>query len=247
MQRSSGLSRRPLCGFMLSKLKRDNYMKNIYEIEGVEYPSRTAAARHYGLNPKLVNERVTKFGWTLEQALELEARPKGDYRKKVVIDGTEYASMRQAAKELGVAQSTLMNRIKAGISVEDALSGAPSEGEKLKGQSKPMFYQGKLYPSARHLLLANPELVAGGDLDLVVAKLNDRARRAQNRGEIENLSIDGISVKYGLPKVRFVDEFDRWVDFVIKENLINVQYTFAYKQYGMIKQDHSPTLNKPVI
>ncbi len=74
-------------------------MKNIYEIEGVEFPSRTAAARHYGLNPKLVNERVTKFGWTLEQALELETRPKGDYRKKVVIDGTEYSSMRQAARE----------------------------------------------------------------------------------------------------------------------------------------------------
>ncbi len=93
-------------------------------VEGVEFPSRTAAARHYGLNPKLVNERVTKFGWTLEQALELEARPKGDYRKKVVIDGTEYSSMRQAARALGVAQSTLMNRIKAGISVEEALSAS---------------------------------------------------------------------------------------------------------------------------
>ncbi|MDF4994799.1 hypothetical protein ACEV8O_19200 [Vibrio parahaemolyticus] len=46
-------------------------MKNIYEIEGVEFPSRTAAARHYGLNPKLVNERITKFGWTLEQALKV--------------------------------------------------------------------------------------------------------------------------------------------------------------------------------
>ena len=74
-----------------------------------------------------------------------------------------------------------------------------------------MFYQGKLYPSARHLLLANPALVAGGDLDLVVAKLNDRARRAKNRGEIENLSIDEISTRYGLTKVRFVDEFDGWI------------------------------------
>lgn len=73
----------------------------------------------------------------------------GDYRKKVVIDGTEYSSMRQAARELGVAQSTLMNRIKAGISVEEALSAAQTEREKLKGQSKPMLYQGKLYPSAR--------------------------------------------------------------------------------------------------
>ncbi|PTO75014.1 hypothetical protein FCV63_00610 [Vibrio lentus] len=180
-------------------------------VESIEFTSRTAAARHYGLNPKLVNERVTKFGWTLEQALELEPRPKGDYRKKVVIDGTEYSSMRQAAKDLGVAQSTLMNRIKSGISVEEALSAAHTEREKLKGQSKPMFYQGKLYPSARHLLLANPALVAGGDLSKAVISLNDKARRAMNKGEIENLSIDEISVKYGLSKVRFVDEFDEWV------------------------------------
>ncbi|TVU59041.1 hypothetical protein FQP88_20990 [Vibrio atlanticus] len=182
-------------------------MKNAYQIEGLEFPSRTAAARHYGLNPKLVNERVTKFGWTLEQALELEPRPKGDYRKKVVIDGTEYPSMRQAAKELGMAQSTLMNRIKSGISVKDALLTEHTEREKLKGQSKPMFYQGKLYPSARHLLLANPALVAGGDLSKAVTSLNDKARRAKNKGEIENLSIDEISVKYGLRKVRCVDDF----------------------------------------
>ncbi|MEZ8037603.1 hypothetical protein [Vibrio crassostreae] len=180
-------------------------------VEGLTFTSRTAAARHYGLNPKLVNERVTKFGWTLEQALELEARPKGDYRKKVVIDGTEYPSMRQAAKELGVAQSTLMNRMKACIGVEEALSGSHAEREKLKGQSKPMFYQGKLYPSARHLLLSNPALVAGGDLSKAVTSLNDKARRAKNKGEIENLSIDEVSVKYDLPKIRFVDQFDGWI------------------------------------
>ncbi|WP_186175786.1 hypothetical protein [Vibrio jasicida] len=186
-------------------------------VEGLTFTSRTAAARHYGLNPKLVNERITKFGWTLEQALELEARPKGDYRKKVVIDGTEYSSMRQAAKELGVAQSTLMNRIKSGIGVEAALSAAHTEREKLKGQSKPMFYQGKLYPSARHLLLANPALVAGGDLGKAVTSLNDKARRAKKKGEIENLSIDEISVKYGLPEVRFVDEFDGLVVQLVKQ------------------------------
>ncbi|HGF5126766.1 TPA: hypothetical protein ACF35B_004112 [Vibrio parahaemolyticus] len=151
-------------------------------VNTLSFPSRTAAARHYGLTPKLVNARVTKFGWTLEQALELEARPKGDYRKKVVIDGIEYSSMRQAVRELGVAQSTLMNRIKAGISVEEALSASHANREKLKGQSKPMFYQGKLYPSARHLLLANPELLAGGDLDKAVTSPNDKARRAKKSG-----------------------------------------------------------------
>ncbi|WP_044362220.1 hypothetical protein [Vibrio fluvialis] len=186
-------------------------------VEGVEFPSRTAAARHYGLNPKLVNERVTKFGWTLEQALELEARPKGDYRKKVVIDGTEYSSMRQAARELGVAQSTLMNRIKVGISVEEALSTPQSDREKLKGQSKPMFYQGKLYPSARHLLLANPALVAGGDLGKAITSLNDKARRAKNSGDVRNLSLDQVAVEFGLTKIGFADEFDGSVAQLVEQ------------------------------
>tara|TARA_Y100000588_G_scaffold356460_1_gene412788 strand:- start:2262 stop:2681 length:420 start_codon:yes stop_codon:yes gene_type:complete len=125
--------------------------------------------------------------------------------------------MRQSAKELGVAQSTLMNRIKVGISVEEALSTEHTEREKLKGQSKPMFCQGKLYPSARHLLLTNPALVAGGDLVKAVTSLNDKARRAKNKGEIENLSIDEISTKYGLPKVRFADEFDGLVAQLVKQ------------------------------
>ncbi|HCG6900536.1 TPA: hypothetical protein NJ315_004098 [Vibrio parahaemolyticus] len=186
-------------------------------VEGVEFPSRTAAARHYGLNPKLVNERITKFGWTLEQALELEVRPKGDYRKKVVIDGTEYSSMRQAARELGVAQSTLMNRIKAGISVEEAMSAFHANREKLKGQSKPMFYGNKLYPSARHLLLANPALVAGGELGKAVTSLNDKARRAKNKGEVLNLSLDQVSAEYGLAKIGFTDEFDGLVAQLVKQ------------------------------
>jgi hypothetical protein len=52
-----------------------------------------------------------------------------------------------------------------------------------------MFYGNKLYPSARHLLLANPALVAGGDLGKVVTSLNDKARRAKNRGDVRNLSL----------------------------------------------------------
>ena len=132
---------------------------------------------------------------------------------KVVIDGIEYPSMRQAAKELGLAQSTLMNRIKAGIDVEEALSVGHSERENLKGQSKPMFYLGKLYPSARHLLLANPKFISDGDLRRMINLLGNKARHAKIKGEIQNLSIDEVSAKYGLPKVRFVDEFDAWVEW----------------------------------
>ena len=138
--------------------------------------------------------------------------------------------MRQSAKELGVAQSTLMNRIKVGISVEEALSTEHTEREKLKGQSKPMFCQGKLYPSARHLLLTNPALVAGGDLVKAVTSLNDKARRAKNKGEIENLSIDEISTKYGLPKIRFVDEFDGWYVRLIEQDSESTLTRWFYEQ-----------------
>ncbi|OZS41604.1 hypothetical protein ASV53_22850 [Photobacterium sanguinicancri] len=190
-------------------------------VDGRTFKSRSAAARHYGLEPKLVNERMTKRGWTLSQALELEPRPTAPYRKGVVIDGIKYSSMREAARKLGVAQSTLMNRIKAGIAVEDALSVSHGEREKLKGQSKPMFYQGKLYPSARHLLLAKPALVINGDLNKTVTALNDKARRAKNKCEIENLSLDEVSTEYGLAKVRFVDEFDGLRIELLDEEVLN--------------------------
>ncbi len=125
--------------------------------------------------------------------------------------------MRQADRGLGVAQSTLMNRIKAGIPVEEALSAAHTEREKLKGQSKPMFYGNKLYPSARHLLLANPELLAGGDLGKTVTLLNDKARRAKNQVEILNLSLDRVSAEYDLAKIGFADEFDGFVAQLVEQ------------------------------
>ncbi len=116
-----------------------------------------------------------------------------------------------------MAQSTLMNRIKAGISVEEVLSAAHTEREKLKGQSKPMFYGNKLYPSARHLLLTNPTLVAGGDLGKAVTSLNDKARRAKNHGEVLNLSLDQVTAEYGLAKIGFADEFDGFVVQLVEQ------------------------------
>ena len=78
-----------------------------------------------------------------------------------------------------------------------------------------MFYQGNLYPSARHLLLANPELVAGGDLDLVVAKLNDRARRAKNKGAVLNYTLTELAARYQLEPIRYADEFLAWSEFLL--------------------------------
>ncbi|WP_211683714.1 hypothetical protein [Moritella sp. 24] len=77
-----------------------------------------------------------------------------------------------------------------------------------------MFYNDTLYPSARHLLLANPKLVAGGDIDNMIALLNQKARRSKAKGEKQWMSLDGVSARLGVDKLRYMDEFDAWVDTV---------------------------------
>ena len=177
-------------------------------VEGKEFPSRTAAARHYGIDPKLVNERVTKNKWTIEQALELVESESGPYSKTLIIDGVEFPSMREAARHFGIKQSTLMNRIKSGSTVEQALMANYEESPLIKGQSKPLIYKNKLYPSPRHLLQENPELMGERELEKVIASLSYKASKASKEGKVKNYSIDGIAKHYGLPKIRFLSDFE---------------------------------------
>lgn len=180
--------------------------ENLLIVDGVEFASRSAAARHYGIDPKLVNERVTKFGWSLAQAVGAESRPSKAHSKPVEINGVSYNSVSEAAKALGMAKTTLARRLKSGAGIDVR--------EQLKGQSKPVFYNGTLYPSARHLLLANPKMVAGGDIEKMITLLNQKARRAKARGETLGLSLDGVSALLGVDKLRYMDEFGAWVDTV---------------------------------
>jgi hypothetical protein len=128
----------------------------------------------------------------------------------LIVDGVELVSRSAAeprpTKSLSMAKTTLARKLKTGDGIDVR--------EQLKGQSKPIFYNGILYPSARHLLLANPLLVAGGDIETMITLLNQRARRASARGETLVLSLDGMSALLGVDKLRYMDEFDAWVDTV---------------------------------
>jgi len=46
-----------------------------------------------------------------------------------------------------------------------------------------VFYNDNLYPSSRNLLLAQPELVAGGDIEKMITLLNSKTGGAKARGE----------------------------------------------------------------
>jgi len=189
-------------------------------VEGMTFKTRTAVAKHYGIDPKLVHERTTKRGWTIEQAVGLEEPDSGSYCKSIEVDGKAYSSMREASRELGISQSTFMNRVKSGNDLSVAVSSNKSKPHKrevltLKGQLKPMFYNGVLYPSARHVVLANPKLIMGSDIAKLVTSLSGKALRAKNKGETFGLSLDDVTAKYGVTKVSHIDEFDSWVDALI--------------------------------
>jgi hypothetical protein len=192
------------------------FAKQKVTVEGKGFPSRTAAARHYGIDPKLVNERVTKNKWTIEQALELVESESAPYSKIVVIGGVEFSSIREAAKHFDIKQSTLMNRIKSGSTVEQALMDNYEKSPLIKGQSKPLIYNNKLYPSPRHLLQDNPELLGELELDKVIATLSYKASKASKEGKVKNYSIDDIAKHYGLAKMRFLSDFEASKQQLIK-------------------------------
>lgn len=185
-------------------------------VEGRSFASRSEAARHYGLEPKLVNERVSKLEWSLEEALGLVVRDCKLKSKTVVVDDVEYSSIRQAAKAHGIKQSTLMNRLSSGLTIQDALSSY-GERERLTLQEKPIFYREKLYISARYMLNANSVLIDERGLSKQVTSINDKARLAKKKGKIQYLSLKEASEQFGLSHISFADEFDVWTHELMKK------------------------------
>lgn len=92
--------------------------ENLLIVDGVEFDSRSAAARYYGIEPKLVNERVTKFGWSLAQAVGVEPRPSKAHSKPVEINGIKYKSVSEASKALGIAKTTLARKLKSSDAID---------------------------------------------------------------------------------------------------------------------------------
>ncbi|EOX3944939.1 hypothetical protein ACPHXT_003454 [Vibrio alginolyticus] len=50
-----------------------------------------------------------------------------------------------------------------------------------------------------------------------ITSLNDKARRAKNKGEVSNLSLDQVAAEYGLAKIGFADEFDGFVAQLVEQ------------------------------
>lgn len=94
-------------------------------VQGKTFRSIKKAAEHYGVSYGKVHQRISVFGWTVEQALQLKPR-KPNHQPPQNIAG--YPSMTAAAKAHGIDPSTLSYRLRSGWTLEQALKIQPKIG-----------------------------------------------------------------------------------------------------------------------
>ena len=142
-------------------------------VGNLDFPSRGAAAAHFGIDVTVFNLRLGRLGWTPEQAAEIE--PRGRYaRRKVVVGGRSYASLKAAAEARGLDYKRVASRVTGkGWTVEQALEiVAPPATVIYRG--KPLAFGGKSYSS-----IAKAARAHGIDPDA----LSDRLRKGDTSEE----------------------------------------------------------------
>lgn len=101
-------------------------------VRGVEM-SLIDAARLYGVDPKLVHQRLRTYGWSVEQALGLEPRPWAVRKERNKLEAGarragklhvykgKHWTVRQLSEQFGQPYLRLSARLRAGWTVEDAV------------------------------------------------------------------------------------------------------------------------------
>lgn len=97
---------------------------------GNEYWSLKEMAKAYGISYSTFRQR-RKRGWTLKETLTKPMMPSLGMRKQVRDHlGNEYESQKEMLEAYGVKYITYHNRLKIGMSVEEALTSPDMRGGK---------------------------------------------------------------------------------------------------------------------
>jgi len=89
---------------------------------GNVFKNKTAMCMHYGI-PLTTYDRRLERGWSKEEALGLKERKRASFGNTVIKDhlGNEYSSKKKMCEHYGISVYTFKDRIKKGMSLEDAL------------------------------------------------------------------------------------------------------------------------------
>lgn len=103
-------------------------------VDGEQFISQQAAAEYFGVDPHNFNQRMSKLGWTPEQAAGLDDSKV--YGIEVNVGGVTYNSINSACAELGKSYKKVIARISDyNWSVEQAFDLAPPPAPKKPGNS----------------------------------------------------------------------------------------------------------------
>lgn len=121
------------------------------EVNGELFVSRSSAAEYFGVDIALANLRLSRLGWTPEQAFELDKSK--IVKQSIKVGGGNYESIQSACKAYNLKYQTVHRRLKkAGWTIEEAFELAPPpKTQQVIHNAKPIVMNGESYKSMAEL------------------------------------------------------------------------------------------------
>lgn len=99
-------------------------------VGGLTFISFSAAARHFKISEDIARQRIKRYGWTIEQALEIAPAPLRTYDGfKYELRGVRYRTFSEACKAHGLTDSAVRCRLAKGWTQEEAFGLLPRKKE----------------------------------------------------------------------------------------------------------------------
>ncbi len=119
-------------------------------VEDKTFESLLEAAAHYKVHPTTLARRL-RYGWTNEQAVGLEEKPKRiGSAKQVVYKGITYPNLKHLAEAFGKNADMLRRKLRDGLTVDEALTERLEK--RISANAKPIEFNGKSYPTIQALV-----------------------------------------------------------------------------------------------
>jgi len=119
-------------------------------VKGKIFNSILDAAIHFKVDKGTLARRL-RCGWTSEQAVGLEEKPKRiGSAKKVIYKGITYANLKSIAQVFGKNTATLSRKLREGQTLEEALTDRVTK--RISPNAKAIEFNGKSYPSIQTLV-----------------------------------------------------------------------------------------------